>query len=124
MSQKEGCKRGEIPIRQTWGTECIDAQDIRELIKIVDEGKPILTAGKYAPRIPTIHEIKGAEHLGFGLFKAHLPGGGEVDFDAGGMMRRLNTLSYTTFRGDTQKWGYKLPQVKKELEGLLEKEIK
>ena len=51
---------------------------------------------------PTIHEMRGAEHLGFGLFRVR-EADYELHFDAGGAMQRTPSgkgWTYVSFRGD------------------------
>jgi hypothetical protein len=61
-------------------------EDVEFLLAKVLDGERILVAGTELG-IPTIHGIKGADHCGYGVFKAVTPEY-DVTFCAGGAMSR------------------------------------
>jgi len=52
---------------------------------------------------PTIHDIPGVDHCGFGLFQKNLDNGGKMFFNAGGAMSREESFSWTSVWGSDQK---------------------
>jgi len=92
---------------------------ITKMLEEVKNGRAVLTAGNIG--IPTIHNIKGARHCGFGFFEATLPNGDTINFDAGGAMNQAPEPIYgwTYLRGDAKDWGYPYEQVIKRLTNIL-----
>jgi len=104
--------------------EVLFRETIKKLLEEVKKGNAVLTAGNIG--IPTIHDIKDARHLGFGLFEATLPNGNTIDFDAGGAMHQAPKPIYgwTYLRGDAKGWGYPYEKVIQRLTEILEKGYK
>lgn len=68
------------PLPESWQPE-----DIRFLLEKLEEG-PLLVADTRLG-IPTIHDWKASEHLGFGLFRVQVEGA-TLHFDGGGALAR------------------------------------
>lgn len=77
---------------------------IEELITRIEEGSVILFSSGAHPDLPAIQDIKDASFMGYGLFKASLPGG-EATFCGGGAMNNVRKpddswwFSWTTLDG-------------------------
>jgi len=100
---------------------------IQEMLEALKKGNAVLTAGDIG--IPTIHNVKNAEHCGFGAFISYydkdgngLPNGSSVNFDAGGaMIRSVEPIyGWTYFFGDVKEWGYPFEKVIERLTDILE----
>lgn len=82
-------------------------EDVEFLLNTIDDIGPVLVGGSGSYLgIPTIHDIKGARHLGYGFFEAEVEGV-KVSFDAGGaMMRTPSGRGWTALRGP---YGVEIP---------------
>lgn len=97
---------------------------LQKVYESLEDGVPVLSTplGEENYGIPKMQAVPGAQHLGFGLFKA-ADGEREIEFDAGGSMNRDGELSWTTVRGDTElleEWlDYDLQGQKETIRGFL-----
>ena len=92
--------------------------DIRFLIERVEEGQIILV-GATGLGIPTIHDQKGANHMGFGVFRA-TTSDYEVTFEGGGAMSRTPSgRGYTVVGVNEGTFPYDREGVLKQLRSLL-----
>ncbi len=99
-----------------------------EILQKVKQGTPVLFASTdyaYNNGLPHINTIENADHMGFGVFKAPTKTG-EVTFDGGGAMQRIDGEAYTILGGDTENVqfkdgtvGYPYDKVIKVLEQLI-----
>ena len=114
-------KKEDVPLEEHRKMDQVLKVGLEHLLKLVKNGTAVLTAGEIG--IPTIHNIKDATHRGFGFFEAQTPNGTTINFDAGGMMRKLPKPVYgwTPLRGDAKGWGYNYEAVAKRLSEILEK---
>ena len=73
--------------------------------------------------IITIHDIPNASHMGFGFFKGSTDSGLEIQFDAGGAMRRLkvgeHTLSWTPVHATPEAYDELLIDVDEQKQWLI-----
>ena len=80
IAGQEAGENVPLTLPKGWTTD-----DIEYLLDELDKG-PILVADTKLD-IPTIHDFRGIQHLGFGLMKVEMPDC-TILFDAGGAMRR------------------------------------
>jgi len=94
--------------------------DIQHLITKVQDGRIVLVAD-HTLGLPTIHGIRGAEHIGFGCFIASNPDF-KVSFDGGGAMYHTSPsrISYTFVHVDRGTFPYDRDEVLNTLNTLLE----
>ena len=117
-SQAHGVKAAMAPagtatelLPEGWTTD-----DIRYLLERLDAG-PLLVADSRLG-LPTIHDIRGAEHLGFGLFRARTAAY-KLTFDAGGAMRRTPSGRGWTYLHIDGDYAYDTEVVRARLEDWL-----
>lgn len=100
-----------------------------KLLRYVEEGDAILTAGEIHEAIPTIHNFypqkyyTSIKHLGFGFFEGETEQG-KFSFDAGGAMHRNGRISWTLLRAKEnvlKDLGYDSEKVKNALKELIGK---
>jgi len=105
------------PLREMGWTR----EDVQEILSKIEDGQIILLA-QQLPGIPTIHGVKGANHLGFGVFNVTTPEY-EGTFDAGSAMSATaGGKSFTAFslkRGSPPWWNR--GEVESSLRGMLGK---
>lgn len=109
------------------------------MLKVLDGGNGVLTAGEIHPDIPLIHDVGQREgqrlqsatpvkHCGWGLFTATTTSGG-LSFDGGGAMYRAtdedgkHAFSWTVLRAYAQvqqELGYDAAAVRAAIEELKE----
>lgn len=98
---------------------------LSEMLKYLDHGMAVLTAGEQHPDIPTIHEVgpgrrintPEVRHCGFGVFKA-----GEYTFCGGGAMYHTDdhSLAWTILSGpDVAGTGYDLGKARRAVRNML-----
>ncbi len=109
-----------------------DAEALADMLKIVEEGGAVLTAGEIHDDIPTIHGVSHHEgarlhtddevrHLGWGFFLA-MVGGEKISFDAGGAMRRAETFSWSPLIASAEAlaaMGYDMDAARAAISGLV-----
>jgi len=116
----------------------VQAQEAyQELLRQVENGGAILTAGRIHPDIPIIQEVGHQEgmplkclsevkHLGFGFFRGETQHG-EFSFDGGGAMNQVKDgdkwlFGWTSLRASAEvlgDLGYDLDKVAQALESLI-----
>lgn len=97
----------------------LDRVDFQFLLDQLDRGD-ILVA-ESGTGLPTIHQIPGAQHLGFGYFQAQV-GGCSVQFEGGGAMQRTPGGSGWCFlvrRGNLDDFPYNRDGVRACLQDLI-----
>jgi len=91
-------------------------EDLEYLLAELDKG-PLAVADP-SLGVPTIHEIRGARHLGYGYFLAETPDY-KVSFDAGGAMSRTPSGNGWTRLGITGRYPYDADQVRATLQAAI-----
>jgi hypothetical protein len=94
-------------------------EDIEFLKEKVDEGAMVLVADSNLG-IPTIHDMRGAVHCGFGVFVIKRPGF-KASFCGGGAMGRTPSgRGWTVLSVDIGTHDYPFDDVRKKLESYLQ----
>jgi len=109
-----------------------DAEALRDMLKITEEGGAVLVAGKVHADLPTIQEVSNREtarlkttsevsHIGFGLFLAKV-GDEEISFDGGAAMYRADSFSWCRLVASTEALaavGYDLDAARAAISSLI-----
>ena len=84
--------------------ERLDTMTIEDLIIRIEERSIVLFSSGAHPDLPAIQDVHGANHMGYGVFTADLPGG-DATFCGGGSMNNIKKpddswwFSWTTLDG-------------------------
>ena len=107
-------KNSERPL----SVEGFTAADFDLMLSMIDQKSRVLV-GSNNLGLPMIQDIKGAEHCGYGVFKAKTPEY-EVVFDGGNAMSRLPSghKGYTIMSVNKGEYPYDFEAVRETLEKL------